>query len=134
MTIWPSPLPDTTPTYQEAVRMSLPTHPSSAGPIPQEPIKRDLARNVHNGTYASNDAYSDDHERYVQEIEVRFDLHPPKTPEIASRMDEVRSWYKALALRLSALPSSRERSLALTHLEESLYQAIASIARSKENL
>lgn len=96
--IYPDPIPDGVPTYQEAVR------------------KKEA------------------HDRYAAEIERRFQLHPPKSPEIGRRMDEVRAWYTALALDLEKLPESREKSLALTHLEESLFQAIASIARSPENL
>jgi hypothetical protein len=64
------------------------------------------------------------------DIDKRFDYHEP-TEEKALLHDLVRASYKRLATNLSdGLPESRERSLALTALEESLFWANASIARN----
>jgi hypothetical protein len=66
------------------------------------------------------------------EIDKRFDHHPPgakKTPIHT----EVRAAYKELAEELAdSLPESREKSLALTALEESGFWAQAAIARNIE--
>jgi hypothetical protein len=66
------------------------------------------------------------------EINHRFDLQPPRTPDVGGLMDETRASYKALATFLAReLPGGREQSLALTHLEEGLFWAIAAIARNQ---
>jgi hypothetical protein len=91
------------------------------------------ARNDHDRAVAAGKRAAA-HERYVGDIATWFGLHSPKTPEIGERMDRVRSWYKNVARLLEEVPEGRERSEALTHLEQSLFFAIAAIARSKENL
>jgi len=65
-----------------------------------------------------------------EEIDRRIDLHPPRDEAVGAWMDSVRAEYKALITFINgSLPSSREASLALTNLEDSLMWAIASIAR-----
>lgn len=64
-----------------------------------------------------------------QEIERRFTYHPPKGDQ-GAEYGLIRDGAKALAFQLVALcPDSRERALALTHLEETVMWANASIAR-----
>lgn len=71
------------------------------------------------------------HER----VERDFTLHPPVSPEIAAQMDAVRAECKLLAhFIVDHCPSSRERSSALTRLEEATFHAIASLARDESNL
>lgn len=64
------------------------------------------------------------------DIAKRFTYHAPKVgqPEL---YEELRSAAKDLARRISGLcPESRERSLAITHLEEVVFWANASVARN----
>ena len=66
------------------------------------------------------------------EMDHRFDLQPPRSPEAADLMDRVRASFKALAVGLeAALPDCRERSTAITKLEEGLYWAIGAVARNQ---
>lgn len=63
------------------------------------------------------------------DIKNRFTYHPPKD-EQADRYEKIRGYTKALAIRLTDMcPPSRELSLAITHLEEAVFWANASIAR-----
>jgi hypothetical protein len=64
------------------------------------------------------------------DINNRFTYHAPKAgqPEL---YEQIREHAKRLALMLNALcPESREKSLAITHLEEAVFWANASIARN----
>jgi antitoxin component of MazEF toxin-antitoxin module len=64
------------------------------------------------------------------EIAKRFDHHQPTDEKIGIHM-EARREYKELAHAMNdLLPESREKSLALTALEESLMWANACIARN----
>lgn len=66
-----------------------------------------------------------------EDINHRFTYHPPKTgqPEMYERL---RHEARMLAHRImDECPPSRERSLALTKLEESVFWANAAIARDK---
>lgn len=61
----------------------------------------------------------------------RFSYHPPKDGQ-PERYTDLRSRAHELAKRIvSECPSSRERSLALTKLEEVVMWANASIARNE---
>jgi hypothetical protein len=67
----------------------------------------------------------------VQDIINRFTYHPPKDgqPEIYSKLREA---AKNLAFDIyDNCPESRERSLALTNLEQVIFWANASIARNE---
>lgn len=64
-------------------------------------------------------------------VENAFTHHPPKEDQ-AERYELIREKAKELAvLFLRSTPPSRERSLALTHLEEAVFNANAAIARNE---
>jgi len=68
------------------------------------------------------------HER----VEHDLTLHPPKTDDVASDMDDLRRLAKEFAhLIVDLTPGSREQSLALTNIETALFWAIASLARNQ---
>ena len=63
------------------------------------------------------------------EIELRFTYHAPKGDQY-NKYDELRAAAKRYAILITKLaPSSRERSLAITKLEEVVMWANAAIAR-----
>lgn len=65
------------------------------------------------------------------QIENAFTYHPPKGDQ-ADRYNQIREKGKELALLINQLcPNSRERSLALTNLEQAIMWANASIARNE---
>lgn len=64
-------------------------------------------------------------------LENNFTYHPPREGQ-AARYGELRDEAKKLAARILDLcPESRERSLALTELETSIFWANAAIARNE---
>lgn len=64
------------------------------------------------------------------EIENNFTYHPPVGEQL-NKYEVLRSQAKEFAILLVSLtPTSREQSLALTHLEEVIFWANASIARN----
>ncbi len=66
-----------------------------------------------------------------EELEKNFTHHPPKENQPA-RYHEIRQAAKDLAMLIAhTCPQSRERSLAMTKLEESVMWANASIARNE---
>lgn len=63
------------------------------------------------------------------EIDDRFDLHSPKSDKIREVMRDVRAMVKDTAMEwVDVLPEGREKSLAITHLEEALMWATKAIA------
>lgn len=63
------------------------------------------------------------------EIEVRFTYHAPKGNQ-QLRYERIRTFAKGLAYVIEqTCPDSREKSLALTNLEQAVMWANASIAR-----
>jgi hypothetical protein len=65
------------------------------------------------------------------DLERRFTYHPP-TEDQPERYMELRGFAHAMARRIVELsPPSREQSLALTKLEESVMWANAGIARNE---
>lgn len=65
------------------------------------------------------------------ELKRRFTCHPPRGDQ-KERYEEIRERAYALAYNLDKLcPDSREKSLAMTHLEEAVMWANASIARNE---
>lgn len=62
------------------------------------------------------------------EIERRFSYHAPDT-ERRLLHENMRVSFKATAHVVAGLPESREKSLAMTALEESMFWANAAIAR-----
>ena len=66
-----------------------------------------------------------------QDIEKRFTYHKVESPEVEN-MKALRATARSLAmLILDTVPDSRERSLAITKLEEVVMWANAGIARIK---
>lgn len=67
----------------------------------------------------------------IEEINKRFTHHPPKNDQ-AERYQHIRDLASTLAKAMvSMTPTSREQSLALTKLEESVMWANAAIARNE---
>ena len=63
------------------------------------------------------------------EIETRFKHHPPSGDQ-AERYERIRAEALSLAVTINELvPESREKALALTHLEQAVMFANAAIAR-----
>nr|DAH16621.1 MAG TPA: Neurotransmitter-gated ion-channel transmembrane region [Caudoviricetes sp.] len=64
------------------------------------------------------------------QIENNFMYHSPKDGQ-AEKYEEIRAKWKELAYLIDGIcPNSREKSLAMTKLEESVMWANASIARN----
>lgn len=64
-------------------------------------------------------------------INNNFSYHPPKEGQ-PERYERIRFEAKKFALLLNELcPESREKSIAITQLEDSVYWANASIARNE---
>ena len=67
----------------------------------------------------------------MDDISNRFDYHPPKGEQTRFSHERVRGATKDLALAyVNLVPPGRERSLAITKLEEAMYWANAGIARN----
>ena len=67
----------------------------------------------------------------MSDLERNFTYHPPKLGQ-PERYQEIRAKAKELALMFDAeCPDSREKSLALTNLEQSVFWANAAIARNE---
>ncbi len=65
------------------------------------------------------------------DLEKRFTYHAPKANQLP-RYERIRALAKEFAYALDQMcPNSREKSLALTHLEDSVMWANASIARNE---
>lgn len=65
-----------------------------------------------------------------QELDKRFDYHAPPNEEVKDLHEDIRRDLKRIAtFVLEHLPDSRERSTALTKLEEAMFWSNASIAR-----
>lgn len=68
-----------------------------------------------------------------QDVENRFAFHPATTAEKRGDHTSVRNACKGLGHQFDRdLPPSREKSLALTKLEEAMFWANAAIARQKK--
>lgn len=68
------------------------------------------------------------------DVDHRFNYHPPRNEEEVGRHENVRSELKwATKNVLEGLPPSREASLFVTKMEEAMMWANAAIARNKES-
>lgn len=67
-------------------------------------------------------------EKTRDEILNRFCYHPPSSPLVAASHQALRETCLLAARVFLQLPPSRERSLALTHLEEAMHWGNAAIA------
>lgn len=68
----------------------------------------------------------------TEQIENNFRYHPPKGPGQEAKYNDLRAAAKILANIYDELcPDSREKSLAFTNLEQSMFWANASIARNE---
>ena len=67
----------------------------------------------------------------IKDLENRFKYHKPKNEEIAEHHSRVRVLCSTLAEELNEfIPEGREKSLAITHLEEVMFWTNAGIARN----
>ena len=67
----------------------------------------------------------------ISDLENRFTYHPPKEDQV-KRYEAIRTLMLDVALFLDAnILDSREKSLAITHLEEATMWANAAIARNE---
>ena len=65
------------------------------------------------------------------ELAQRFAYHPPRDADTVTAHERVREWTGQLAAGLNAvLPDGREKSLAITSLEETMMWANAAISRN----
>jgi hypothetical protein len=64
------------------------------------------------------------------EVNRIFDSHPPKNEDEELAHEQVRDAFKRIAITMSNLPASRERSIVLTKLEEASFFAHAAIGRN----
>jgi len=65
------------------------------------------------------------------DLEHRFTYHQPSSEGVATSHEQLRRAYLILALRLNEYaPDSREKSVAMTALEDSLMWGNAAIARN----
>lgn len=65
-----------------------------------------------------------------EDIERRFSFHPASTQDTQNRHQQIRDMCKEVAHELNTqLTDGREKSLAMTHLEEVMMWSNAAIAR-----
>ena len=68
----------------------------------------------------------------LEELRKRFTYHPPKDTTQTERYEMIRQQGHEFALLIdSAAPESREKSLAITKIEEAVMWANAAIARNE---
>lgn len=70
----------------------------------------------------------------IEDLENRFRYHPPQTEQRRSAHDSVRGALLGVADHFNTLlPDGREKSLAITKLEEVMFWANASLARQPDD-
>lgn len=77
----------------------------------------------------------DTNEALHERIEWNMTNHAPVNDDVVARFEALREFAKDFSHAIVDLcPESRDRSLALTHAEDSLMRAVAAIARNQEHL
>jgi hypothetical protein len=72
---------------------------------------------------------------FMNDIQNRFDYHPPKDEYVKTQHEDVRAACKYVAEFFGdTLPEGREKALAMTKLEEAMFWANAAIARWEGNI
>ncbi|WP_280186016.1 MULTISPECIES: DUF7681 family protein [Nocardia] len=67
------------------------------------------------------------------DIDNRFDFHPATTEERRTEHEDIRAAHKEVAHFIDrTVPPGREKSLALTNLEQAMFWANAAIARQPD--
>jgi hypothetical protein len=67
-----------------------------------------------------------------EELDRRFDHHPPRDPGVGLIHEAVLAECKRLARKIDSLcPDGREKALALTAIEEAMMWANAAVARGR---
>lgn len=68
-------------------------------------------------------------------IDRDFSLHPPGTPEVASKMDYVRTEFTFVTQQvMSVLPTSKEKTIAFRKIREALMYSIAALACNQDDV
>lgn len=66
---------------------------------------------------------------YDEALADLFAYHPPKSPEVGQLHEKIRDQFNYTAQLMNAwLPGSREKSLALTKIQEAMWAANAAVA------
>lgn len=66
------------------------------------------------------------------DLDNRFEFHAASSEEKRNEHTSVREQCRVLATALNEIPEGREKSLAITHLEEVMFWANAAIARHSD--
>lgn len=78
------------------------------------------------------DGDTQDRPNYVDDLNRRFNYHQPSNQEVVDKHQQVREGcHYAANIVATACPEGREKSLALTKLEEAMMWANAAIARKQ---
>lgn len=68
-----------------------------------------------------------------EDLAHRFNYHPPSSDDVVNNHRIIRTECHNLAMEFeTTLPDGREKSLAITKLEEAMFWANAAIARNQE--
>ena len=75
-----------------------------------------------------------DIQEQLEKVEWNLTNHPPQTDQVKMRMESIRAQAKGLANAIATdVPTSHEKSLAQTRIEEAVMWAMAALARRQED-